>query len=95
VQSRGSIVAIGMPSGAFLRAPVIDIVIRMISIRGSYVGNRLDALEAIDFFKRGLIKVPFQTAPLKELGHVYELMGWSSFSAALCVYDLDREHDAD
>lgn len=74
VRSRGTIVAIGMPPNAFLRAPILDTVMRMISIKGSYVGSRLDGAEAIDFFARGLIKVPFKTMPLKELGRVYELM---------------------
>ncbi|KAL1966020.1 hypothetical protein VTN77DRAFT_4960 [Rasamsonia byssochlamydoides] len=74
VRSRGEIVAIGMPAHAHLKAPVLITMMRMISIKGSYVGSRLDGAEAIDFFARGLIKVPFKTLPLKELGHVYELM---------------------
>ena len=47
----------------------------MINIKGSYVGNREDGVEAIDFFARGLIKAPFKTVPLKELPKVFELMG--------------------
>lgn len=74
VRSRGTIVAIGMPPNAYLKAPILSTVMRMISIKGSYVGSRLDGAEAIDFFARGLIKVPFKTMPLKELGRVYELM---------------------
>lgn len=30
--------------------------------------------EAIEFFRRGLIKAPFKTVPLSDLGKVYELM---------------------
>lgn len=47
----------------------------MINIKGSYVGGRLDSEECIDFFARGLIKAPFKTAPLKDLPHIFELMG--------------------
>lgn len=47
----------------------------MITIKGSYVGNRRDGEEAVDFFRRGLIVAPFKTVPLKELGNVFELMG--------------------
>ena len=47
----------------------------MISIKGSYVGGRLDSEECIDFFARGLIKAPFKTAPLKDLPHIFDLMG--------------------
>jgi len=47
----------------------------MISIKGSYVGNRQDGVEALDFFARGLIKAPFKLAPLKDLPKIFELMG--------------------
>jgi propanol-preferring alcohol dehydrogenase len=77
VRSRGTIVAIGLPGGAHLKAPIFDTVVRMITIKGSYVGNRQDADEAIDFFARGLIKAPFKTVDLKELGNVFEQMGQS------------------
>jgi D-arabinose 1-dehydrogenase-like Zn-dependent alcohol dehydrogenase len=76
VRSRGTIVAIGLPANAYLKAPVFDTVIRMITMKGSYVGNRKDGDEAIDFFARGLIKAPFKVVPLSDLPKVYELMGW-------------------
>lgn len=65
---------IGLPAGASLKAPVFETVIKMISIRGSYVGNRKDTAEAIDFYRRGLIKAPFKIVGLSELQHVYDLM---------------------
>lgn len=77
VRSRGTIIAIGLPPDAFLKAPVLNTVVRMISIKGSYVGNRQDGVEALDFFARGLIKAPFKLAPLKDLPKIYELMGLS------------------
>merc|ERR1711977_718259 len=42
VRPRGTVVAIGLPAGAYLRAPVFESVIKMITIKGSYVGNRKD-----------------------------------------------------
>lgn len=75
VRSHGSIVAIGLPAGAYLKAPVFNTVVRMITIKGSYVGTRQDAVEAIDFFARGLIKAPYKIAPLKDLPKIFELMG--------------------
>ncbi|KAK4043537.1 chaperonin 10-like protein [Parachaetomium inaequale] len=74
VRSRGSVVCIGLPAGAFFKAPVFDTVIRMITIKGSYVGNRQDTQEALDFFQRGLVTVPFKTVGLSELQDVYQLM---------------------
>lgn len=67
-------VAIGLPAGAFLKAPVFETVIGMKTIKGSYVGNRKDTSEALDFFERGFIKSPFKTIGMSELQKVYDLM---------------------
>ncbi|KAK5661001.1 hypothetical protein OQA88_12379 [Cercophora sp. LCS_1] len=74
VRSRGSVVCIGLPAGAYLKAPVFDTVVRMITIKGSYVGNRQDTREALDFFARGLVKVPIKTVGLSQLGEAYQMM---------------------
>jgi len=47
-------------------------VTRMINICGSYVGNRAEMQEALDFFKRGKIEAPFQIRPLEDLSNVYK-----------------------
>jgi len=74
VRPRGTVICIGMPAGAYLKAPVFETVVRMVSIKGSYVGGRQDTREAIDFFRRGLIKAPYKVVGLTELAHIYELM---------------------
>jgi propanol-preferring alcohol dehydrogenase len=74
VRSRGVVVCIGLPANAKISAPVFDTVVRMINIRGSYVGNRADTAEALDFFRRGLIDVPYKTVGLSKLQDVYQLM---------------------
>ncbi|KAI0020856.1 alcohol dehydrogenase [Xylariomycetidae sp. FL0641] len=74
VRSRGTIICIGMPAGAQLSAPVFDTVVRMITIQGSYVGNRQDTAEALEFFRRGLIKAPYKTVGLSQLQDIYQMM---------------------
>jgi len=74
VRPRGTVVCIGLPAGAYLRAPVFESVIKMVTIKGSYVGNRRDSAEAIEFFRRGLIKAPYKVVGLSELQKVYDLM---------------------
>lgn len=74
VRSRGTVVCIGLPANANFSAPVFDTVVRMITIKGSYVGNRADTAEALDFYRRGLVKVPFKTVGLSQLQDVYKLM---------------------
>ncbi|KAK6462562.1 alcohol dehydrogenase 1 [Scheffersomyces coipomensis] len=74
VRAVGTVVLVGLPAGAKVVAPVFDAVVKSISIKGSYVGNRADTAEAIDFFTRGLIKCPIKIVTLSELPEVYELM---------------------
>ena len=70
----GVAVLVGLPAGAKVVAPVFDAVVKSVSIRGSYVGNRADSAEAIDFFVRGLIKCPIKIVGLSELPQIYGLM---------------------
>jgi len=74
VRKRGTVVVIGLPANAYLKTPVFSTVLRMITLKGSYVGNRKDTAEAIDFYRRGLIQCPTKVVGLSELQHVYDLM---------------------
>lgn len=85
VRSRGSVVCIGLPANAQLKAPVLDTVLRMVTIKGSYVGNRQDSAEAIEFFRLGLIKVPYKVVGLSQLQEVYELMQAGQISGRYVV----------
>lgn len=85
VRPRGTIVAIGLPAGAYLKAPVFDTVVKMITIKGSYVGNRRDTTEAIDFFTRGLIKAPFKIMGLSQLSEIFEKMERGEIAGRIVV----------
>ncbi|KAK8061114.1 alcohol dehydrogenase 1 [Apiospora hydei] len=85
VRSRGTICCVGLPAGAYLKAPVFDTVVRMIRIQGSYVGNRQDTAEAIDFFARGLIKAPYKVVGLTELASVFDLMKANKIAGRMVV----------
>jgi len=74
VRPRGTVIVIGLPAGAYIKAPVFESVIKQICIRGSYVGNRKDTSEALQFFREGKIKAPIKTVGLSELQSVYDLM---------------------
>ena len=67
VRKRGTVVAVGLPANAFLKAPVFASVIKMVNIKASYVGNRRDTAEAIEFYTRGLIKPHIKVVPFKDL----------------------------
>jgi len=64
----------------------------MVSVKASYVGNRRDTAEALEFVSRGLINAPFQTVKLSELQNVYDLM---SKAKVVGRYVLDTSDVAD
>lgn len=74
VRPRGTVIVIGLPAGAKIQAPVFESVLKMVRIQASYVGNRKDTAEALDFYRRGLIKAPYKIIGLSELQKVYDLM---------------------
>ncbi|KAJ2992349.1 hypothetical protein NUW58_g2197 [Xylaria curta] len=85
VRPHGTIVCVGLPANAYLKAPVFDTVTRMINIKGSYVGNRQDTAEAIDFFARGLIKAPYKVVGLSQLQEVFDLMSANKIAGRYVV----------
>ncbi|GAA3964245.1 alcohol dehydrogenase AdhP [Gordonia caeni] len=69
----GTIVFVGLPPGDF-PAPIFEVVLKGLTIRGSIVGTRQDMAEALDFFARGLIKPTVSTANLDEINDVFARM---------------------
>ncbi|KAJ4171305.1 alcohol dehydrogenase [Fusarium falciforme] len=74
VRANGTTVLVGMPAGAKCCSDVFNQVVKSISIVGSYVGNRADTREALDFFARGLVKSPIKVVGLSTLPEIYEKM---------------------
>ena len=70
----GKVVLVGLPAGAQVKTGVFEAVVKSIEIKGSYVGNREDTAEALDFYTRGLVSSPFKVVGLSELPNVFELM---------------------
>jgi len=70
----GTLMAVGLPGKATLDASIFFIVFKSLSIKGSYVGNRQDAREALDIAIRGQVKCHYVVRPLRELKEVYEGM---------------------
>lgn len=74
VRANGTVVLVGLPAGAVCKSEVFSHVVKSISIVGSYVGNRADTREALDFFSRGLVKSPIIIAPLSDLPEIFDKM---------------------
>ncbi|KAK9458247.1 chaperonin 10-like protein [Dipodascopsis uninucleata] len=74
VRPKGTVVAVGLPAHANIISSVFSTVVKSITIKGSYVGNRADTDEAIDFFSRGIVESPINIVGLSELPKVFEAM---------------------
>jgi len=68
----GTLMAVGLPGEAKLEASIFFTVFKSLNIKGSYVGNRQDAQEALDIAARGKVKCHFVVKKLSDLKDVYE-----------------------
>lgn len=69
----GTIVFNGLPPGDF-PAPIFDIVLKGLTIRGSIVGTRQDMIEALEFYHRGKIKPTITERKLDDINEVLDEM---------------------
>ncbi|OIQ75197.1 alcohol dehydrogenase [mine drainage metagenome] len=69
----GTIVFNGLPPGDF-PAPIFEIVLKGLTVRGSIVGTRQDLEEALDFYARGQIHPTVSTRGLGEINTVFDEM---------------------
>lgn len=69
----GTIVFNGLPPGDF-PAPIFDVVLKGLTIRGSIVGTRQDMVEALDFYAQGLIHPTFTKRPLEDINAIFDEM---------------------
>ena len=69
----GTIVFNGLPPGDF-PAPIFEIVLKGLTVRGSIVGTRQDLEEALDFYARGQIHPTVSTRGLDEINTVFDEM---------------------
>ncbi|KIJ15955.1 alcohol dehydrogenase [Paxillus involutus ATCC 200175] len=68
----GTLMAVGLPGDANLEVSIFWTVIKSITIKGSYVGNRQDAIEAMEIAASGKVKVKYELKGLSKLQEVYE-----------------------
>jgi propanol-preferring alcohol dehydrogenase len=73
----GTVVCVGIPEGDLVpiaSASPAALIFKEINICGSAVGNRLDAIETLDFAKRGIANTHYRTAKLEDLSQVFKDM---------------------
>jgi propanol-preferring alcohol dehydrogenase len=69
VRRKGTVALIGLPPGTF-PMPIIDVVLKGITVRGSIVGTRKDLIEAIQFAHEGKVRAEIHKAKLEDINQV-------------------------
>ncbi|KAH9478404.1 Alcohol dehydrogenase 3 [Psilocybe cubensis] len=72
LRDNGHLMAVGLPAKATLDASIFFTVFKSITIHGSYVGNRQDAMEAINIAATGAVKCHYKLRKLSEISQVYD-----------------------
>ncbi|GMF21187.1 unnamed protein product [Phytophthora lilii] len=90
LRPRGTLVAVGVPTGAAIIAPVGLIIPFEFRIVGSYVASRQDAIEALDLVAEGRIKSTYTVEPLMNLPDVFKRMS----AGQLHHYDIPKTQTA-
>lgn len=70
-RKHGTCVLNGLPPGEF-PTPLFDVVANCITIRGSFVGTRMDMAEAMAFAAEGKVKADIEMQPLSAINQVLE-----------------------
>ncbi len=67
---RGTVSLVGLPPGTFAM-PIVDMVLKRITVRGSIVGTRKDLAEALEFAARGKVRAHIHEARLEDINPVF------------------------
>jgi propanol-preferring alcohol dehydrogenase len=71
VRRGGTCALVGLPPGDF-PAPIFDVVLKRITIRGSIVGTRKDLQEALGFAGEGKVKAHVELQPMEAVNDVFQ-----------------------
>ncbi|KAI1628220.1 putative alcohol dehydrogenase [Exophiala viscosa] len=77
VRFGGTVVCVGVPEGApvaIATAEPARLINQEICIRGSVVGNRMDAIEAMEMVARGVVQVQVTVQPMSSLMDIFDRM---------------------
>jgi alcohol dehydrogenase, propanol-preferring len=66
---RGTVTMIGLPPGSFA-TPILEVVLKRLTLRGSIVGTRQDLAAALQFAAAGRVRAQIETAPLNDINRM-------------------------
>lgn len=80
----GTCVFVGLPPGEF-PAPIFDVVLKRLTLRGSIVGTRMDLQEALQFAADGKIEVEKAMQPLSSINAVFDSLRAGTISGRVVL----------
>ena len=84
VRRKGTVVLNGLPPGDF-PTPVLPVVLKRITLRGSIVGTREDLAEALAFVAAGKVKARVSVEPLEAVNDVFARMEAGAISGRVVL----------
>jgi alcohol dehydrogenase, propanol-preferring len=84
VRRKGTVVLNGLPPGDF-PTPVLPVVLKRITIRGSIVGTREDLAEALEFAAAGKVKAEVSVEPLEAINDIFARMDAGGISGRVVM----------
>jgi len=90
MRPRGTVVCIALPPGNF-EVPVLDIILKAVSVKGSIVGTRLDLQEALEIAAAGKVKCNVVTKPLSDIQAVLDDLHHMKIEGRVCI-DFKRSN---
>lgn len=66
---RGTVTMLGLPAGSFA-TPILEVVLKRLTLRGSIVGTRQDLSAALQFAALGKVRAQIETAPLSDINRL-------------------------
>ncbi|EPQ50664.1 GroES-like protein [Gloeophyllum trabeum ATCC 11539] len=74
LRERGTLVAVGMPPTDLFNIPIVIIVAKALRIVGSAIGDRQDAIEAMDIAARGKVRCHYEVDKLDNINKIFDAM---------------------
>ncbi|GAA5996402.1 zinc-dependent alcohol dehydrogenase [Rhodotorula paludigena] len=85
LRARGTLAAVALAANTKIEAEVFSFIGKGLTVAGSYVGSRQDAIEALSFVARGKVRPNVQVEALKDVQSVLERMDRGQISGRIVL----------
>lgn len=84
----GTVVFVALPADNFLQVPIFETVAQEITLRGSFVGTRMDLQETYELHAQGKTKVLYETRKLDDVNESFDEVIEARNPTPRLVFDL-------